>query len=907
MLKPLRNSNTVSAMKSFAKFLLLAISAMTMTADAGALLLSNSKGFDSNPIVANSGASLTGSDPVLVAVGTFSSEPASLLAGASTLIGTQRYAALMAEFTGFGNPVGLEASTPPLARRGTFSYQGTQTVAGTPLENKPVYVVIAKGGSLAAATEVAILKTGATFQAADDESALPKLVTVGTSAGSVVIVGSGSRFTAVPTALSSTARPAYSLAQIVPAPELVVEPPAGLVLPGGNGSADFGAVELGGSSAAAVFTIRNLGDANLTTLALQVNAPGDGEFLLDTTATAAAVAPGGATTFTLRFAPTVAGLRNANLTITSNDASRNPLVIPLSGVGLPPSQIVTVSVTPQAVSEDDQGNLTYTFARTGPATYPLTVNFSATGTADAATDFSVGGADAFASDGAGSVTFAAGSATAVVTVDPTSDPVLELDEMVQLTVLTGSGYQVGEPASAVGAILNDDAEVSVAVAPSSMAEDAPGTLDFTFSRVGPLAEALSVNFSVGGTAAFAADYTQNGATAFSATNGTVTFAIGSAAAVVAVDPVADSTLELHETVSLTVSPGSGYGVAGTATVTGTITNDDTLVPLQFPDASAVPLTLNGFTATGQSVGPMTLEFDPAPGQVLTLVSNTSANPIDGVFTNLADGGTIATSYGGRDFLFVANYAGGDGNDLTLTLLNPEIAVEQPLLTDVSNGGTKSFGTMVLGSPVSLLFTIKNTGPGILNGLTITKSGTDQAAYTVTAAPTAPVAGPTGTTTFTVQFNPATSGTKIAALHIASDDADENPFDITLTGQALSANDDTDTDGLNDASEFLMSALGYDWQVSQPALVSALMSNANSAGLYTPTQVQALHTGTPLISRDPGTGKFKLTMDWKKSTNLTDFLDFPAPPGSAVSINPQGDVEFEFPSTDDAAFFRIEVE
>jgi hypothetical protein len=72
-------------------------------------------------------------------------------------------------------------------------------------------------------------------------------------------------------------------------------------------------------------------------------------------------------------------------------------------------------------------------------------------------------------------------------------------------------------------------------------------------------------------------------------------------------------------------------------------------------------------------------------------------------------------------------------------------------------------------------------------------------------------------------------------------------------------------------------------------------------------VQALHSGTPLIARDPATGKVKLTMDWKKSTNLTEFLDFPAPAGSAVSITPQGDVDFEFPSTDNAAFYRIELE
>ncbi len=127
------------------------------------------------------------------------------------------------------------------------------------------------------------------------------------------------------------------------------------------------------------------------------------------------------------------------------------------------------------------------------------------------------------------------------------------------------------------------------------------------------------------------------------------------------------------------------------------------------------------------------------------------------------------------------------------------------------------------------------------------------------------------------------------------------------GQALSVNDDTDLDGLNDVAEYNMRDLGFIWNSAQPGLVDIYKANANVAGYYSPTQLRALKSGTPLISRDPGTGKFKLTMDWKKSTDLTNFLDFPAPPGSAVSINPQGDVELEFPSTDAAAFFRIEVE
>ena len=69
---------------------------------------------------------------------------------------------------------------------------------------------------------------------------------------------------------------------------------------------------------------------------------------------------------------------------------------------------------------------------------------------------------------------------------------------------------------------------------------------------------------------------------------------------------------------------------------------------------------------------------------------------------------------------------------------------------------------------------------------------------------------------------------------------------------------------------------------------------NSFDLYTPDQVQSLHAPAPLIARDSGTGKFTLTMDWKKSTDLMTFFDFPADaPGSSLSVNPiTGDIEID---------------
>jgi hypothetical protein len=52
------------------------------------------------------------------------------------------------------------------------------------------------------------------------------------------------------------------------------------------------------------------------------------------------------------------------------------------------------------------------------------------------------------------------------------------------------------------------------------------------------------------------------------------------------------------------------------------------------------------------------------GQVFTAISDTSANPISGTFSNLPDGSTVTIG----NNTFQADYEGGDGNDLTLTVV-----------------------------------------------------------------------------------------------------------------------------------------------------------------------------------------------------------------------------------------------
>ncbi|MCX6874938.1 MAG: choice-of-anchor D domain-containing protein [Verrucomicrobia bacterium] len=234
---------------------------------------------------------------------------------------------------------------------------------------------------------------------------------------------------------------------------------------------------------------------------------------------------------------------------------------------------------------------------------------------------------------------------------------------------------------------------------------------------------------------------------------------------------------------------------------------------------------------------------------------------------------------------------------------PEIEVEQPLGTPIADGGSLDFGVCIVGVPKSLTFTIKNTGTGELSGLGITIDGANATDFTLLAAPGVQVpAG--GSTTFELRFAPSTGGSKSASLHLASNDADENPFDIALAGRALSATMDTDGDGMNDVGEFMLTTLGFDWQVPQPALVRTYFDAANVNGLFTRDQVQALHVGTPLLVRDPVSGMFKLTIGIEKSVDLLEFLPFPMT-APQVIINAAGCLEFSFLPSDNAAFYRLE--
>lgn len=112
---------------------------------------------------------------------------------------------------------------------------------------------------------------------------------------------------------------------------------------------------------------------------------------------------------------------------------------------------------------------------------------------------------------------------------------------------------------------------------------------------------------------------------------------------------------------------------------------------------------------------------------------------------------------------------------------PKIRVEHPAgvaLFDASSN--VRLGAVSVGSSTDLVFTVRNSGTTNLTDLAPTLTGPDGNQFQVTVNPATSLV-PDENTTFTVRFSPTSEGTKTATLHIASNDPNLNPFDVTLVG------------------------------------------------------------------------------------------------------------------------------
>jgi uncharacterized delta-60 repeat protein len=116
----------------------------------------------------------------------------------------------------------------------------------------------------------------------------------------------------------------------------------------------------------------------------------------------------------------------------------------------------------------------------------------------------------------------------------------------------------------------------------------------------------------------------------------------------------------------------------------------------------------------------------------------------------------------------------------------DIVVEQPENNVRTDGDAIDFGNLGLNVQNQIPFTIRNSGGQGLTGLVVTLTGNNANQFSIIDQPNTSVA-PLDSTTFILQAKTTTLGAKTATLRIASNDADENPFEITLTATGVAAN------------------------------------------------------------------------------------------------------------------------
>jgi uncharacterized repeat protein (TIGR01451 family)/uncharacterized delta-60 repeat protein len=302
----------------------------------------------------------------------------------------------------------------------------------------------------------------------------------------------------------------------------------------------------------------------------------------------------------------------------------------------------TVSVTPVAgASEQGLRPGSFRFTRTGPTNIPLLVPFAVNGSASAGKDYKGIGS---------SVTFGPGTSVVDVAVTPLADTLAEGSETVTLQILIPAlaeryynvitndgtndmlligtntwpvpGWEVnvlGQPSASITIADAGGAPtpgISLALYDEAAMETGDDDAVILVSRDSGFDSVLAVNYAISGTAQNGLDY--------ETLPGVVNFAAGQHTAAVIIRAIDDLFVEGDETVTLTLTPGTGY-TTNSGPATAIIVDND--LPTVSVDA------VRTITSEMSSISPAAFIVSRSgpldqPLQVNYLLGGTATNGID---------------------------------------------------------------------------------------------------------------------------------------------------------------------------------------------------------------------------------------------------------------------------------------
>lgn len=337
---------------------------------------------------------------------------------------------------------------------------------------------------------------------------------------------------------------------------------------------------------------------------------------------------------------------SSSLTIPAGSRSNNIVVVPLEDLDAEPTETVVIGLVPAAgytlgfatnatvnlidndtqfvsvVASDAVAGETFNtgqffLSRTGLTNAPLTVTLQVGGTASPGPDYAALRTN---------LTFFAGWATTNITINPIDDALAEFTETIVVTVVSGSGYEVGTPSSATMEILdNEPAIVTVTAVDNTATEPGLNTGLFRVARTGSTESALGVQLTIGGTAENGVDYAR-------LTN-RVQIVAGSVFTNLNVVPLNDPSDEGPESVIVTVAPQAGYTVGTESRAEVALLDDDAVTSslrgvLALDGTSGYGTTLSSLLPVGSGLGSYTVELWCRPTSLSGLRFLVADDPFD---------------------------------------------------------------------------------------------------------------------------------------------------------------------------------------------------------------------------------------------------------------------------------------
>ncbi len=191
-----------------------------------------------------------------------------------------------------------------------------------------------------------------------------------------------------------------------------------------------------------------------------------------------------------------------------------------------------------------------------PLATTATVNYSASGTASAGSDYTLA---------PGPLSFAPGETVKLLPFALLTDGVPELAETVAITLDAPSNSVLGTPATHTITI-SDSNRPAVSIAGPATVAESEGNVEFTFSRPGATTLPLEVFFTTGGTAVAPAD--------FNALPASITIPAGASGVTLPVTLADDATEEPDETLVLTIASNVNYDLGPVSQAATTVIDDD---------------------------------------------------------------------------------------------------------------------------------------------------------------------------------------------------------------------------------------------------------------------------------------------------------------------------------------------